>query len=344
MRVLTMGEIMLRLSPPDYKKAAATDVFEACYGGSEANIAISLSNLGIDTGFFTVVPDHAIGKCAIRTLKSNGVDCSRVIFASQEQVPSFRLGMYFLEIGYGVRPSQVVYDRAHSAIAEFDYSQTDLDAILQGYDWLHASGITAALSENCKNLVLDCMKRAKERNMTVSFDGNYRSRLWSWEEARTCCTAYLPYVDVLFGIEPYHLLNQEGRDIKDFIPFHPSKEQQEEIFKAFSKKFPNLKTIVRHERFAVSGSINQLKAYLWENGKMTESPLYQFDVLDRVGGGDALASGFIYAKIKGFEGEKALKFAVASSILKHTMHGDASLIDDENEIFKVMESNFDIQR
>ena len=344
MRVLTMGEIMLRLSPPDYKKAAVSDVFEACYGGSEANIAISLSNMGIDTGFFTVVPDQAIGKCAVRTLKSNGVDCSRVIYASQQDAPSFRLGLYFLEIGYGVRPSQVVYDRAHSAIAEYDYSNTDLDAVLADYDWLHVSGITAALSENCRKLVLDCMKRAKERNMTVSFDGNYRSRLWSWEEARKCCTEYLPYVDILFGIEPYDLPDANGKDIKDKIPFHPSREQQEAIFAAFTERYPNLKSIVRHERFAVSGSVNQLRAYLWEDGKMIESPLYQFDVLDRVGGGDALASGFIYAKIRGFEPEKAIRFAVASSILKHTMHGDASLIDNENEIFQVMESNFDIQR
>ena len=167
-KFITIGEIMLRLTPPDYEKIRTTNMFEARYGGSEANVALSLANLGIDASFFTVVPDNSLGKSAIRMLRSNDVDCSSVKFTTEEETPTHRLGTYYLETGYGIRPSKVIYDRKNSAFAEYDFAQTDLDAILEGHTWLHLSGITPALGKSCKEMILACLKLAKEKGIPRS--------------------------------------------------------------------------------------------------------------------------------------------------------------------------------
>ena len=162
--------------------------FEASYGGSEANIALALANLGIDSTFFSVVPNNSVGKSAVRMLRSNDVHCTPMILSTPEETPTHRLGTYYLETGYGIRPSKVTYDRMHSAFVEYDYGRVDLDALLEGFDWLHLSGITPALGPGCAKLTLDCLKTAKAHGLTVSFDGNFRSALWTWEEARDFCT------------------------------------------------------------------------------------------------------------------------------------------------------------
>ena len=204
-KFITMGEIMLRLTPPNYEKIRMASSFEASYGGSEANIALALANLGIDSTFFSVVPNNSIGKSAIRMLRSNDVHCTPVILSTPEETPSHRLGTYYLETGYGIRPSKVIYDRKHSALSEYDFSNYDLRALLEGFDWLHLSGITPAIGGHCPEVIMTMLKTAKEMGLTVSFDGNFRSKLWTWEQARDYCTMCLPYVDVLMGIEPYHL-------------------------------------------------------------------------------------------------------------------------------------------
>ena len=204
-KFFTIGEIMLRLTPPNYDKIRVATTFEASYGGSEANIALALANLGVNSTFFSVVPNNSLGKSAVRMLRSNDVHCTPMILSTPQETPSHRLGTYYLEAGYGIRPSKVTYDRKHSAFAEYDFSKIDLDELLDGYHWLHLSGITPALGANCRQLVMDSLRIAKEKGLTVSFDGNFRSKLWTWEEARDFCTECLPYVDVLLGIEPYHL-------------------------------------------------------------------------------------------------------------------------------------------
>ncbi|WP_289184003.1 sugar kinase [uncultured Dubosiella sp.] len=347
-KFITMGEILLRLTPPNYGKIVVSNVFEANYGGSEANIALALSNLGVDSTFFSVVPDNSLGKAAIRMLRSNDVHCTPVLLSTPEQTPSHRLGTYYLETGYGIRPSKVTYDRKHSAISEFDFSTVDLDSLLENFDWLHLSGITPALSPSCARFVLDCLKTAKEKGLTVSFDGNFRSTLWTWEQARDFCTRCLPYVDVLFGIEPYHLWKDESDpslgDWKDGVPLQPDFEQQEAVFRHFVERYPNLKCIARHVRTAPSVSENSLKAYMWYEGRTYESKQFSFHILDRVGGGDAFASGLIYAMIKNFPAQDMVDFAVASSVIKHTIHGDANIIDDEQLIRNIMNMNYDIKR
>ena len=161
-KFITFGEIMLRLTPPNYEKIRVATSFEASYGGSEANIALALANLGIDSTFFSVVPNNSLGKSAVRMLRSNDVHCTPVILSTPEETPTHRLGTYYLETGYRIRPSKVTYDRKHSAITEYDFSKVDLDALLAGFNWLHLSGITPALSPSCADFILACIKKAKE--------------------------------------------------------------------------------------------------------------------------------------------------------------------------------------
>ena len=347
-KFITVGEIMLRLTPPNYGKIRVSTSFGASYGGSEANIALALANLGVDSTFFTVVPNNSLGKSAVRALRSNDVHCTPVILSAPEDTPTHRLGTYYLETGYGIRPSKVTYDRRHSAITEYDFSRVDLDALLDGFDWLHLSGITPALSPSCARLVLDCLKAGREKGMTISFDGNFRSALWSWEEARDFCTQCLPYVDVLLGIEPYHLWKDEedhGKgDWKDGVPLQPSYEQQDEIFQHFVERYPNLKCIPRHVRYDQTASENSLKAFMWYENHTFESKLFTFNILDRVGGGDAFASGLIYAMMHNDKPMDIINFAVASSAIKHTIRGDANITDDVSTIRNLMDMNFDIKR
>ena len=347
-RFITFGEIMLRLTPPNYDKIRVSNSFDASYGGSEANIALALANLGVDSTFFSVVPNNSLGKSAVRMLRANDVHCTPVILSTREETPTRRLGTYYLETGYSIRPSKVNYDRRHSAITEYDFSRVDLEALLEGFDWLHLSRITPALSPGCAQFILDCLVKAKEKELTGSFDGNFRSKLWTWEAARDYCTQCLPYVDVLLGIEPYHLWKDEedhGKgDWKDGVPLQPSYEQRDEAFQRFVEQFPNLKCIARHVRYAHSGSENSLMAYMWYQGHTFESKLFIFNILDRVGGGDAFASGLIYAMMHNYKPMDMVNFAVASSVIKHTIHGDGNITDDVDTIRNLMNMNYNIKR
>ena len=250
-RFITMGELLLRLSPPNNEKIRTTDEFKVTYGGAEANVAAALANLGVDSSYFTVVPDSSIGKAAIRYLRSNDVHCSPCIYGDG------RMGIYFLEEGFGVRASKVTYDRKDSAFAKYDFKTIDFKQKLKGFTWLHLSGITPALSKSCRELIMLALKAAKELNITVSFDCNYRSALWEWQEARDCITEYLPYVDVLFGIEPINLPGPDGKDMKDGLTMNPSYKEQDRIFRALHAKY-NFKAIGRHVRYVHSGSENSL--------------------------------------------------------------------------------------
>ena len=336
-RFITMGELLLRLSPPNNEKIRMTDEFKVTYGGAEANVAASLANLGVDSSYFTVVPDSSIGKAAIRYLRSNDVHCSPCIYGDG------RMGIYFLEEGFGVRASKVTYDRKDSAFALYDFTSIDFEKTLKGYTWLHLSGITPALSPNCRKLILLALKAVAKLNITVSFDCNYRSALWGWQEARDCITEYLPYVDVLFGIEPINLKDADGKDLKDGLSMNPSYKEQDRIFRALSDRY-HFKAIGRHVRYVHSGSENSLKAFMWYDGETYESKTFRFNILDRVGGGDAFASGMIYAIMRGMKPDDIVNFAVASSVIKHTMHGDFNITDDEESITQLMNQNFEIRR
>ncbi len=337
-KFITMGELLLRLSPPNNEKIRTTDEFKVTYGGAEANVAASLANLGVDSSYFTVVPDSSIGKAAIRYLRSNDVHCTPCIKNGEG-----RMVIYFLEEGFGVRASKVTYDRSDSAFSRYDYSTIDFKEKLKGFTWLHLSGITPALSRNCRDLIMYALKAAKELDITVSFDCNYRSALWGWQEARDCITEYLPYVDVLFGIEPINLPGPDGKDLKDGLSMNPTYKEQDRIFRELHKRY-NFKAIGRHIRYVHSGSENSLKAFMWYGGETYESKTFRFSILDRVGGGDAFASGMIYAMMREMDPDDIVNFAVASSVIKHTMHGDFNITDDEESIIKLMKQDYEIKR
>lgn len=336
-KFITIGEILLRLSPPNYEKIRNTNSFNVNYGGAEANVAAALANLGVDSTFYTVLPDNSVGKSAVRYLRTNDVHMSKTVFAGE------RIGIYYLEEGFAVRSSKVIYDRKGSAFATHDYSDVDMKQVLTGFDWLHLSGITPALSENCRLLIKKALIAAKDLGMTVSFDGNYRSALWKWQDARDCITEYLPYVDVLIGIEPLNLPGPDGKDLKENLSLQPTLEEQDRIFKELADRY-RFKAIGRHVRYVHSGSENSLKAYLWYDGRTYESKTFRFSILDRVGGGDAFASGLIYALMEQMKPEEIVNFAVSSSVIKHTIRGDFNITDDKNAIIGLMNQQFEIKR
>lgn len=336
MKFITIGELLLRLSPPNYEKIQSTNSFIVHFGGAEANVAVSLANLGVDSTYFTVLPNNALGKAACAYLKANDVHASKIILDGE------RIGTYYLEEGVAVRASQVIYDRKHSAFAEYDYKDTDLENILKGYDWLHLSGITPALSANCRVLLEKALVVAKRLNMTVSFDTNYRGKLWGWDEARDVLSTYMPYVDILIGIEPLHLYNKEGKDVKDGLSMQPSFKDMNRVFRELDSQF-HFRCIARTVRYVHSGSNNSLMAYMHMDGETYESKTFNFDIVDRVGGGDAFSSGLIFALMKEMPPETAVNFAVASSVMKHSIRGDTNITDEES-IMRLMNNTFDIQR
>ena len=336
-KFITIGEILLRLSPPNYEKIRNASSFNITYGGAEANVAAGLANLGVDSTFFTVLPDSSLGRAALRYLRTNDIHMSKAIYAGE------RLGIYYLEEGFAVRSSKVIYDRKNSAFSTYDFSGVDMKELLEGFDWLHLSGITPALGANCRDLIKRALITAKELGMIVSFDGNYRSALWGWQEARDCITEYLPYVDVLIGIEPINLPGPDGKDMKEGLSMQPDFKSQDRIFKELAKRY-NFKAIGRHVRYVHSGSENSLKAYLWYDGETWESKTFRFNILDRVGGGDAFSSGLIYGIMEQMSPNDIVNFAVSSSVIKHTIHGDFNITDDKQAIFRLMNQEFEVRR
>ena len=320
MKFIAIGELMLRLSPPNYEKIVTTHDFIVNYGGAEANVAVSLANLGVDSTFFTVLPNTDLGKSTINYLKANDVHTKHIIKADG------RMGLYYLEEGVAVRASQVIYDRGNSAFAEYDYSDVDFEDILKDYDWLHLSGITPALSYNCRRMIDKAVKVAKKLGLTVSFDPNFRSTLWSFGTARDVLSKYLPYVDVLIG-----------------LTMDPSFKDMDRVFKAIDKQY-HMKAIARTVRYVHSGSNNSLKAFFYTNGETYESKTINFDIVDRVGGGDAFSSGLIYALMENMDPEDVVNFAVASSVMKHSIRGDTNITSVAQIKSLMNNASFDVQR
>ena len=253
------------------------------------------------------------------------------------------MGLYYLEEGVAVRASQVIYDRGNSAFAEYDYSDVDFEDILKDYDWLHLSGITPALSYNCRRMIDKAVKVAKKLGLTVSFDPNFRSTLWSFGTARDVLSKYLPYVDVLIGIEPIHVYNEDGTDVKDGLTMDPSFKDMDRVFKAIDKQY-HMKAIARTVRYVHSGSNNSLKACCYTNGETYESKTINFDIVDRVGGGDAFSSGLIYALMENMDPEDVVNFAVASSVMKHSIRGDTNITSVAQIKSLMNNASFDVQR
>lgn len=319
-KVVTMGEIMLRLSTPGFSRFVQSDAFDVVYGGGEANVTVSLANYGYDAYFVTKLPRHEIGQAAVNALRRYGVHTDYIARGGD------RVGIYFLESGASMRPSKVIYDRAHSAIAEADVSDFDFDAVFAGAAWFHVSGITPALSKKGAALTEAAMKAAKKAGVTVSVDLNYRKKLWTPDEAKACMTNLMQYVDVCIGNE------EDAEKVLGFTPAATDVSKGElnlagykQIFKEMKDAF-GFKYVATTLRESYSASDNGWSALIYDGDEFYHSKKYDVRIVDRVGGGDSFAGGLIYGLLEKGDMKEALEFAVAASALKHTIPGDANMM------------------
>jgi len=315
MRVVTLGEIMLRLSTPGYQRFVQSQSFDVNYGGGEANVAVSISNYGGEGVFVTKLPENDIGQCAINSLRQYGVDTKNIVRGGE------RVGIYYLETGDSMRASKVVYDRAHSSISEAKADEFDWDAIFKDADWFHVSGITPALSKSAQELTKVALMEAKKRGVTTSFDLNYRAKLWTKAEAQACLIPLMEYVDYSIG-------NEE--DAESCLGFKSGSDVNsgkldvtgyEKMLKALCEAF-HFKGAVASLRESHSANDNGWSGVFYSNGAFHQSRHYEIRIVDRVGGGDSFAAGLIYGLLAYKDDQKAIEFAAAASALKHTIPGD----------------------
>ena len=318
MKVLTFGEIMLRLKAPGHERFFQSPMLEATFGGGEANVAVSLANYGMDAEFLTVLPKNDIAECCIRKLRYFGVDTKKIVRGDG------RMGIYYLEGGANQLPSKVVYDRAYSSIALAKPGDIDWDKAFEGVDWFHITGITPAISESAMELSLEAVKEAKKRNITVSCDLNYRKNLWKYgKKASEVMRELAKYVDVAIANEEDV---QKSLEITVDVNVE-SGELDREKYRALGNKvlkaYPNMKCIAITLRESHSADWNGWAACLNDGKDFYVSKKYEIrDIIDRVGGGDSFAGGLIYGLNQYEDKQSALEFAVAASCLKHSVIGD----------------------
>ncbi|WP_299157993.1 sugar kinase [uncultured Eudoraea sp.] len=334
-KVVTFGEIMLRLAPPGFLRFSQTNSFDIIYGGGESNVAVSLANYGIPVSFVTRLPKNDIGECALMEMRKRGVGVDDIIFGGD------RLGIYFLETGAVSRGSKVIYDRAHSSIAEIKSGMIDWEKVFEGAGWFHWTGITPAISQGAADVCLEAVQKASEMGITVSTDLNYRAKLWKYgvepEEIMTELTSYCDIIlgneedaEKHFGIKPEGLdITTQGHDVKA--------EAFLSVCQQMMEKFPRAKKVITTLRGSLSASHNTWAGVMYDGKTLFESPQYQIThIVDRVGGGDSFMGGLIYGLLTYPEDDQnALNFAVAASCLKHTIKGDANLVTVE-EVQKLM--------
>ncbi len=319
-KVVTFGEIMMRLNPEGYLRLSQAKRFECSYGGGEANVAVSLANYGLDAAYVTKLPANDVGQCAVNELRRFGVDVSNIARGGP------RLGLYFLEKGASQRPSKIIYDRAGSSIALAKREDFDWDKIFEGADWFHFTGITPALGGELPAICLDACKAAAAKGVTVSCDLNYRNKLWTREEAGKVMGELMQYVDVCIANEEDAAdvfgIHAEGADIYKGKLNH---EGYISVAKQLAERF-NLKKVGITLRTSISASDNDWAAMLYTDGRAYFSPSYHMHIVDRVGGGDSFGGGLIYSCINGYDPQKTIDFAVAASCLKHSIEFDFNLV------------------
>lgn len=319
-KVITFGEIMLRLAPEGYYRFVQADTFGATYGGGEANVAVSLANYGFDAKFVTKLPAHEIGQAAVNSLRKYGVDTSYITRGGD------RVGIYFLEKGASQRPSKVIYDRAGSSIATATKEDFNWKEIFDGAEWFHFTGITPALNDEVAAICLEACKAAKENGVTISCDLNYRNKLWSKEKAGEVMGELCKYVDVCIA-------NEE--DAADVFGIHAANtdvttgtvnhEGYKDVAKQLADRFGFSKVAITL-RESISANDNNWSAMLYDGNDYFFSKKYKMHIVDRVGGGDSFGGGLIAASLNGFDSQATIEFAVAASCLKHSIEGDMNLV------------------
>ncbi len=333
--VVTFGEIMLRLAPQGFLRFSQANSFDVIYGGGESNVAVSLANYGIPVQFVTRLPKSDIGNCAMMEMRKQGVGVDHIIYGGD------RLGIYFLETGAVSRGSKVIYDRAHSAMAEIKAGMIDWKEVFKNTQWFHWTGITPAISQGAADACLEAVKVASDMGLTISTDLNYRAKLWKYGvDSQQIMTELTSYCDVIlgneedaekhFGIKPEGLdITKQGHEVKA--------EAFLSVCQQMMEKFPKARKVITTLRGSLSASHNTWAGVLYDGSKLYESRQYQIThIVDRVGGGDSFMGGLIYGLLA-YNGndQKALDFAVAASCLKHTIYGDANLVS-KDEVEKLM--------
>ncbi len=315
-RIVTFGELMLRLAPNGYYRFFQNDQMQATFGGGEANVAVSLSNYGMDASFVTKLPSHAIGQAAVNSLRALGVDTKDIVRGGE------RVGIYYLEKGASQRGSVCIYDRAYSAIQLAKREDFDWDKIFDGADWFHFTGITPAIGGDLVNICLDACKAAKAKGVKISCDLNYRGKLWTREEARKAMTELCKYVDVCISNE------EDAKDVfgieaenTDIYGGKLNKDGYKSVAKQLKDTFGFEKVAITL-RSSISANDNDWAAMLYDGENYCFSKEYHLHIVDRVGGGDSFGGGLIYALLSGKDTQAAVEFAVAASALKHSIEGD----------------------
>ena len=319
-KVITMGEIMLRLSTPNNEKFIQADEFDVNYGGGEANVAVSLANYGHDAEFVTAVPDNEIGECAVAALRKYNVETKHIARCGE------RLGIYYLESGSSMRPSKVVYDRAHSSISTATEADFNFDEIFEGADWFHFTGITPALNDTVAAICLEACKKAKELGITVSCDLNYRNKLWTKAKAGEVMGELCKYVDVCIANE------EDASDVfgikasnTDVTKGAVNHEGYKDVAKQLADRFGFQKVAITL-RESISANDNNWSAMLYDGKDYYFSKKYAMHIVDRVGGGDSFGGGLIYACLSDMDAQSIIEFAVAASCLKHSIEGDMNMV------------------
>ena len=333
-KIVTFGEIMMRLSTPGHKRFVQADRFDVTYGGGEANVAVALAGFGLNSFFVTRLPEHEIGNAALQTVRKYGVNTDHIIRGGD------RLGIYFLETGASQRPSKVIYDRAGSSISQMDSAEMDWEQVFEKKDWFHWTGITPALGEKPAKAVKNACIAAKKAGVRISCDLNFRSKLWSEKEAQRVMNPLMEYVDVCIA-------NEE--DAQRSLGFEAGStdvegaELDEEGYVTLATSLKNefgFDTVAITLRESFSASMNGWSALLHDDKECRtpkRSTRYEIDIVDRVGGGDSFASGLIYGLLTKPNTKDALEFAVAASCLKHTIPGDFNLVSSD-EVEKLVQS------
>ena len=321
-KVVTFGEIMIRLQPYNYERFIQADCLEYTYGGGEANVAVSLANYGLDVAFVTKLPAHAIGQAGVNALRRFGVDTSKIVRGGD------RVGIYFNEKGASQRGSVCIYDRAHSAMQEATTADFDWDAIFEGVEWFHFTGITPALGPNVVEICREACKTAKAKGIKISCDLNYRGKLWTRDQARAAMSDLCQYVDVCIANE------EDAKDVfgieaeaTDIYAGEINREGYKSVARQLADKFGFEKVAITL-RESHSASDNGWSAMLYDvaSGEFCFSKKYELRIIDRVGGGDSFGGGLIYSQLTGKSTQASVEFAVAASALKHTIEGDFNMV------------------
>ncbi len=322
-RVVTFGEIMLRLAPEGYYRFVQADRFGATFGGAEANVAVSLANFGFDAAFVSKLPEHEIGQAAVNSLRRYGVDTSGIVRGGA------RVGIYYLEKGASQRPSKVIYDRAGSALCAAKREEFDWPAIFRDAAWFHFTGITPALSESVAGICLDACRAAKAAGVKVSCDLNYRNKLWSREKAGQVMGELCRYVDLCIANEEDAAdvfgIRAEDTDVR---AGEVNREGYREVARKLAERFGFEKTAITL-RESLSADDNYWSAMLYDGESCSFSRKYKIHIVDRVGGGDSFGGALIAAVLNGYDAQEAIEFAAAASCLKHSVEGDFNMVSTE---------------